>query len=117
MVLLTNDLWVLEDGDGDPAFIHMKHKVRVAQAEWFPGQIMEHAATLVEVVGGPYQGRYVTLISRVLQPIDEQMAEQGFANVVARPIRNSTSSFDERTDLEIGGMTVLRRIDDVRFGR
>jgi hypothetical protein len=116
--LSAEEIYVLEDGDGDPNFMHMRHEVRMARETWFPGHILGEPAILFIIVGTAHKGQYVALRSRWTQSIEDQMLTNGFASVSVDVIGNPTPTFGTNYPTEDrigGGMTVLRRSGDRRF--
>lgn len=113
----TTDIYILEDGDGDPEFMHVRHEVRFADEPWFTDSVYGQPASLFVVLGPQHQGRYVALTSRWTESIEEQLLEFGIASVAVNLVENATSTFgqDQTRDLRGVGMTVLRRPDDSRF--
>jgi len=111
------EILVLENGDGNPDFMHVKHQVRFVEEHWFNGQARGQAAHLFVVISDEPTRKYVALSSRRAISIEDQMLESGMASVVVNIVLNPTNTYgqDIIADARAVGMTVLRRIDDPRF--
>ncbi len=110
---MESPAYLLEDGDGTPEYLHLKHQLRRAQTPWFKGRIGPEDALLFVVDGGPHDGQYVALWPRG-QSIETDVATQGYARVGVEFIGNATETFgaDLARDIVGVGMSILR---DVRW--
>ncbi|KAF0180740.1 MAG: hypothetical protein FD160_1702 [Caulobacteraceae bacterium] len=109
--------YLLEDGDGFPWFMHLKHKLRVTEEPWFSGYARGQPAKLFVVLGPEHAGRYVALESRLTATLEVQMSFCGVASVVVNLVENPTTTYGQNPmqDVIAVGMTVLRHVDDPRF--
>lgn len=102
--------YILEDGDGDPAFMHIKHELMRAEKNWFHDIIQDQPAELFIIVSSNHYGSYIALSSRINMSIEEQIERNGFASVVVNLIQNPTETFgaNPESDSVPIGMTILR---------
>ncbi|MNQ89982.1 hypothetical protein D3C85_1053070 [compost metagenome] len=113
----SNEVYVLEDGDGDPEFMHETHEVVERHEDWFDGFARGQIGKLFQILGPKHQGQYVVLTPRRMLSIEQQMADSGYASVVVNLVLNSTATYgdDPLGDVAAIGMTTLRRRVDPRF--
>lgn len=109
--LEIGELCEIPGGDGEPDFFIIPRRIRLTEADWFPGRLIRGEALLFLVEGGgKYGGKYVALTTRVLAPLRDQLVSYGNASVVVHLINNPTSSFDgSERDADPFGMAVVVR--------
>lgn len=108
------DVYLLEDGDGDPTFMHVQHVIEVVEEDWFNGTARGEPAQLFQISGPYHVGRFVALVPRTAMALDEQMITRGFASVIVNLVENATDTYgvSPMDDCFAIGMTVLQRLDD-----
>ena len=111
--------FILENGDGDPEWLHQRHRVEYVDRDWFSGEVEGRpgGVLLFRVTGWPHRGEFVALSSRWRSSIEEQMQENGAASVVVHRFLCESSVLErgEPCETRAIGMTVLRHADDRRF--
>lgn len=110
---------VLEDGDGDPSWLHERHLVQHISPSWFSGRMGDWygSALLFRVVGPNHEGELVALTPRTQATITDQLRADGVASVIVHRFVCDAATLERNGNCESTaiGMTVLRRRDDPRF--
>lgn len=75
---------VLEDGDGDPSWLHQRHLVEHISPTWFSGRMGEWygSALLFRALGPNHAGEIVALTPRTQATIADQLEADGMASVI-----------------------------------
>jgi hypothetical protein len=110
---------VLEDGDGDPSWLHERHLVQHISPSWFSGAIGDWygSALLFRVLGPNHAGELVALTPRTQATIGDQLRTDGAASVIVHRFSCDAATLERNGSCESTavGMTVLRKQDDTRF--
>jgi hypothetical protein len=119
---MPNDLsqpLVLEDGDGDPSWLHQRHLVEHISPTWFSGTMGEWygSALLFRVLGPNHAGEIIALTPRTQATIADQLEADGTASVIVHRFSCDAASLEQNGSCESTaiGMTLLRRQGDSRF--
>jgi hypothetical protein len=110
---------VLEDGDGDPSWLHQRHFVQHISPAWFSGRMGDWygSALLFRVLGPDHEGEIVALTPRTQATIADQLRTDGVASVIVHRFACDAATLEQIGSCESTaiGMTVLRKQDDARF--
>jgi hypothetical protein len=110
---------VLEDGDGDPSWLHQRHLVEHTSPSWFSGRMGEWygSALLFRVLGPNHAGELVALTPRTQATIADQLRADGTASVIVHRFGCDAATLEQNGSCESTaiGMTLLRRQGDTRF--
>jgi hypothetical protein len=102
---------VLNGGDGDQSWFSVPVELEAVEREWFNPETSRGRGCLVQVVSGQHTGKYIALTSKILAPIDDQLAELKQAMVVVNVVRRPGPNF--RPDvygLDAVGMGVVELV-------
>lgn len=115
----VSETLVLEDGDGDPSWLHECHLVQHISPSWFSGKMGDWygSALLFRVMGPNLVGELVALTPRTRATIADQLRSDGVASVIVHRFDCDAATLERSGSCESTaiGMTVLRRQDDARF--
>ncbi len=110
---------VLEDGDGDPSWLHQRHLVQHVNPSWFSGRMGDWygSALLFRVLGPNHAGELVALTPRTMATIEDQLRADGTASVIVHRFGCDAATLERDGPCESTaiGMTILRRRGDARF--
>ncbi len=110
---------VLEEGDGDPSWLHERHLVQRVNPSWFSGRMGDWygSALLFRVVSANHAGELVALTPRTRAPIADQLRYDGVSSVIVHRFHCDAATLERDGSCESTaiGMTVLRRKGDTRF--
>lgn len=110
---------ILEDGDGDPSWLHERHLVEPVTRDWFSGKIGEWYGTalLFRVLGPNHEGELIALTPRTIGTIEGSLQSGGCASVIVHRFACDEEAMRSGASCKSSaiGMTVLRRADDPRW--
>jgi len=119
MPTIIPDPLVLENGDGDPTWLHEHHLIQNIGASWFNGKVGDWPGTamLFRVVGANHQGDVIALTPRTLDSIEDQFLRSEIASVVVHRFNCDEITLQAKGPCEsiAIGMTVIRSPSDNRF--
>jgi hypothetical protein len=107
--------YILEDGDGDPDWLHERHIVEPLSLDGFRGLVGEWYgdALLFRVIGPNHKGEIIALTPRTLGEISEQLNKNEIASVIVHRFQCGEEALrdGEACNSSAIGMTVLRKSD------
>tara|TARA_R110000787_G_scaffold98478_1_gene202465 strand:- start:85 stop:450 length:366 start_codon:yes stop_codon:yes gene_type:complete len=119
MPISISEPLVLENGDGDPNWLHERHFVQNINPSWFSGKIGDwyETALLFRVVGPNHEGELIALTPRTQGTIEEQLLTSDVASVIVHRFKCDETVLQTGVPCESSaiGMTVLRSPNDTRF--
>jgi hypothetical protein len=112
---LSLQRYILEDGDGDPDWLHERHVVEHLTLDGFEGLAGEwHGdALLFRVIGPNHKGEIIALTPRTVGEISEQLSKNEIASVIVHRFQCGEEALrdGETCNSSAIGMTVLRKPD------
>ena len=107
--------YVLEDGDGDPDWLHERHIVEHISRDGFRGLVGEWygEALLFRVIGPNHKGEIIALTPRTVGEISEQLSKNEIASVIVHRFQCGEKALrdGEACNSSAIGMSVLRKSD------
>lgn len=108
---LGSSTFILEDGDGDPDWLHERHIVEHVSSDGFSGLSGDWYgnALLFRVVGPNHEGEIIALSPRTVGEIPEQLKTNGFASVIVHRFacEETVLRSGEASSSSAIGMTIL----------
>lgn len=78
---------VIDGGDGDQEYFSAPFYLQSIECDWFNPDTPRGKAILFRIDGGPHDGKYVALTSKVKTDLNDQLIERNWASVVVNIIK------------------------------